>query len=110
MDEHFRLSPLASNMPALMACCRSGTITFLGARRSRVLPYDQYMKRFPAYLQQLTMESNGKHVTLEGLPVRESTSPIVGVSKGPTVSISFYQLLHQAHAWSPATSSAFASR
>ena len=95
MDEHFRLSPLASNMPALMGLLSIWNNNFLGCTTLAVLPYDQYMKRFPAYLQQLTMESNGKHVTLEGLPVRESTSPIVWGEQGTNGQHSFYQLLHQ---------------
>jgi glucose-6-phosphate isomerase len=95
MDEHFRSAPLASNMPALLGLLSIWNNNFLGATTLAVLPYDQYMKRFPAYLQQLTMESNGKHVTLQGLPVTESTSPIVWGEQGTNGQHSFYQLLHQ---------------
>jgi glucose-6-phosphate isomerase len=95
MDEHFRSAPLASNMPALLGLLSIWNNNFLGATTLAVLPYDQYMKRFPAYLQQLTMESNGKHVTLEGLPVTEPTSPIVWGEQGTNGQHSFYQLLHQ---------------
>jgi glucose-6-phosphate isomerase len=95
MDEHFRSAPLASNMPALLGLLSVWNNNFLGATTLAVLPYDQYLKRFPAYLQQLTMESNGKHVTLEGLPVTETTSPIVWGEQGTNGQHSFYQLLHQ---------------
>jgi len=95
MDEHFRSAPLASNMPALLGLLSIWNNNFLGATTLAVLPYDQYMKRFPAYLQQLTMESNGKHVTLQGLPVTEPTSPIVWGEQGTNGQHSFYQLLHQ---------------
>jgi glucose-6-phosphate isomerase len=95
MDEHFRSAPLASNMPALLGLLSVWNNNFLGCTTLAVLPYDQYLKRFPAYLQQLTMESNGKHVTLAGLPVTESTSPIVWGEQGTNGQHSFYQLLHQ---------------
>jgi glucose-6-phosphate isomerase len=95
IDEHFRSAPLASNMPALLGLLSVWNNNFLGCTTLAVLPYDQYLKRFPAYLQQLTMESNGKHVTLEGLPVTESTSPIVWGEQGTNGQHSFYQLLHQ---------------
>jgi glucose-6-phosphate isomerase len=95
MDEHFRSAPLASNMPALLGLLSDWNNNFLGATTLAVLPYDQYMKRFPAYLQQLTMESNGKHVTLQGLHVTEATSPIVWGEQGTNGQHSFYQLLHQ---------------
>jgi glucose-6-phosphate isomerase len=95
MDEHFRSAPLASNMPALLGLLSIWNNNFLGCTTLAVLPYDQYMKRFPAYLQQLTMESNGKHVTLEGLPVAAPTSPIVWGEQGTNGQHSFYQLLHQ---------------
>jgi glucose-6-phosphate isomerase len=95
MDEHFRSAPLASNMPALLGLLSVWNNNFLGCTTLAVLPYDQYLKRFPAYLQQLTMESNGKHVTLEGLPVTASTSPIVWGEQGTNGQHSFYQLLHQ---------------
>ena len=95
MDEHFRSAPLASNMPALLGLLSVWNNNFLGTTTLAVLPYDQYLKRFPAYLQQLTMESNGKHVTIEGLPVTEPTSPIVWGEQGTNGQHSFYQLLHQ---------------
>jgi len=95
LDEHFRSAPLASNMPALLGLLSIWNNNFLGATTLAVLPYDQYMKRFPAYLQQLTMESNGKHVTLEGRPVTAPTSPIVWGEQGTNGQHSFYQLLHQ---------------
>jgi len=95
MDEHFRSAPLARNMPTLLGLLSVWNNNFLGATTLAVLPYDQYLKRFPAYLQQLTMESNGKHVTLQGLPVTEPTSPIVWGEQGTNGQHSFYQLLHQ---------------
>jgi glucose-6-phosphate isomerase len=95
MDEHFRTAPLESNMPALLGLLSVWNNNFLGATTLAVLPYDQYLKRFPAYLQQLTMESNGKHVTLEGLSVTAATSPIVWGEQGTNGQHSFYQLLHQ---------------
>ncbi|MGB6308799.1 MAG: glucose-6-phosphate isomerase, partial [Steroidobacteraceae bacterium] len=95
MDEHFRSAPLACNMPALLGLLSVWNNNFLGATTLAVLPYDQYLKRFAAYLQQLTMESNGKHVTLQGLPVTAATSPIVWGEQGTYGQHSFYQLLHQ---------------
>ena len=95
MDEHFRSAPLASNMPALLGLLSIWNNNFLGCTTLAVLPYEQYLKRFPAYLQQLTMESNGKHVTLEGLRVTQCTSPIVWGEQGTNGQHSFYQLLHQ---------------
>jgi glucose-6-phosphate isomerase len=95
MDEHFRSTPIARNMPALLGLLSVWNNNFLGATTLAVLPYDQYLKRFPAYLQQLTMESNGKHVTLEGLPVTACTSPVVWGEQGTNGQHSFYQLLHQ---------------
>ncbi len=95
MDEHFRSAPLACNMPALLGLLSIWNNNFLGATTLAVLPYDQYLKRFAAYLQQLTMESNGKHVTLQGLPVTAATSPIVWGEQGTNGQHSFYQLLHQ---------------
>jgi glucose-6-phosphate isomerase len=82
-------------MPALVGLLSVWNNNFLGATTLAVLPYDQYMKRFPAYLQQLTMESNGKHVTLQGLPVTEATSPIIWGEQGTNGQHSFYQLIHQ---------------
>jgi len=95
MDEHFRSTPLAHNLPALMGLLAVWNSNFLGATTVAVLPYEQYLKRFPAYLQQLTMESNGKHVTLEGAPVGTSTGPIYWGEPGTNGQHSFYQLLHQ---------------
>jgi glucose-6-phosphate isomerase len=76
MDEHFRTAPFAHNLPVLMGLLAVWYNNFFGAQTAAVLPYEQYLKRFPAYLQQLTMESNGKHVTLEGTPVSYDTGPI----------------------------------
>jgi glucose-6-phosphate isomerase len=95
MDEHFRSTPLPRNLPALMGLLAVWNSNFLGATTVAVLPYEQYLKRFPAYLQQLTMESNGKHVTLEGAPVDYSTGPIYWGEPGTNGQHSFYQLLHQ---------------
>jgi len=95
MDEHFLSAPLPGNLPALMGLLSVWNNNVLGATSLAVLPYDQYLKRFPAYLQQLTMESNGKHVTLEGLPVTEATSPVVWGEQGTNGQHSFYQMLHQ---------------
>jgi glucose-6-phosphate isomerase len=95
MDEHFRQAPVEANMPALLGLLAIWNNNFLGAATAAVLPYDQYLKRFPAYLQQLTMESNGKHVTLEGQQVELETSPIVWGEPGTNGQHSFYQLLHQ---------------
>jgi glucose-6-phosphate isomerase len=95
MDEHFRQSPIEANMPALLGLLAIWNNNFLGAATAAVLPYDQYLKRFPAYLQQLTMESNGKHVTLEGQRVEVETSPILWGEPGTNGQHSFYQLLHQ---------------
>jgi glucose-6-phosphate isomerase len=95
MDEHFREAPLASNMPALMGLLSVWYGDFFGAQTSGVFPYDQYMHRFPAYLQQLTMESNGKHVTLEGARVDYDTGAIFWGEPGTNGQHSFYQLIHQ---------------
>jgi glucose-6-phosphate isomerase len=95
MDEHFREAPLASNMPALMGLLSVWYGDFFGAQTSGVFPYDQYMHRFPAYLQQLTMESNGKHVTLEGARVDYDTGAIYWGEPGTNGQHSFYQLIHQ---------------
>jgi glucose-6-phosphate isomerase len=95
MDGHFRTAPLQSNMPALLGLLAVWNNNFLGATTQAVLPYEQYLSRFPAYLQQLTMESNGKHVTREGRPVGCETSPIVWGEPGTNGQHSFYQLLHQ---------------
>jgi len=95
MDEHFRTAPLARNLPALMGLLAVWYGDFFDADTCAILPYDQYLKRFPAYLQQLTMESNGKHVTLDGAPVDYQTSPIVWGEPGTNGQHSFYQLIHQ---------------
>ena len=95
MDEHFRTAPLHRNLPALMGLLSIWNNNFLGADTVAVLPYDQYLKRFPAYLQQLTMESNGKHVTLDGRSVNYETSPIYWGEPGTNGQHSFYQLIHQ---------------
>jgi len=95
MDEHFRSAPFGQNLPVLMGLLSVWYTDFFGAQTQAVLPYDQYLKRFPAYLQQLAMESNGKHVTLAGARVDCATSPIVWGEPGTNGQHSFYQLLHQ---------------
>ncbi len=95
MDEHFRTAPFTSNLPVLMGLIGLWNNDFLGAQTVAVLPYEQYLKRFPAYLQQLTMESNGKHVTLAGTRVDCDTSPIYWGEPGTNGQHSFYQLIHQ---------------
>jgi glucose-6-phosphate isomerase len=95
MDEHFRTAPPLRNMPVLMALLTVWYANFFGAATAAVLPYDQYLKRFPAYLQQLTMESNGKQVTRGGQRVDYSTGPIYWGEPGTNGQHSFYQLLHQ---------------
>ena len=95
MDEHFRQAPVEANMPALLGLFAIWNNNFLGAATAAVLPYDQYLKRFPAYLQQLTMESNGKHVTQAGRRVSFETAPILWGEPGTNGQHSFYQLLHQ---------------
>ena len=95
MDEHFRTAPFAKNMPVLMGLLAIWNTNFLGAETLAVLPYEQYLKRFPAYLQQLTMESNGKRVTLEGQPVDYQTGPVYWGEPGTNGQHSFYQLIHQ---------------
>jgi glucose-6-phosphate isomerase len=95
MDEHFRTAPLERNLPALMGLLAIWYNQFFGAQTVAVLPYEQYLKRFPAYLQQLTMESNGKHVTLEGAQVDYDTGPIYWGEPGTNGQHSFYQLIHQ---------------
>jgi len=95
IDEHFRTAPFARNLPVLMALLCLWYNDFFGAQTVAVLPYEQYLKRFPAYLQQLTMESNGKHVTLEGAPVDYQTGPIYWGEPGTNGQHSFYQLIHQ---------------
>ena len=95
MDEHFRTAPFENNLPVLMGLLTVWYNDFFGAQTVAVLPYDQYLKRFPAYLQQLTMESNGKHVTLEGTRVAAATGPIYWGEPGTNGQHSFYQLIHQ---------------
>ncbi len=95
MDTHFREAPFERNLPVLMALIAIWNNDFLGAGTVAVLPYAQYLKRFPAYLQQLTMESNGKHVTLQGERVSVDTGPIYWGEPGTNGQHSFYQLLHQ---------------
>jgi glucose-6-phosphate isomerase len=95
MDEHFRSAPFRANMPVLMALLTVWYNNFFGAETVAVLPYDQYLKRFPAYLQQMTMESNGKQVTLSGERVDYQTGPIYWGEPGTNGQHSFYQLIHQ---------------
>lgn len=95
MDEHFRTAPFERNLPVLMGLLSVWYNSFFGAETVAVLPYDQYLRRFPAYLQQLAMESNGKHVTLDGRPVDYQTGAIVWGEPGTNGQHSFYQLLHQ---------------
>ena len=95
MDEHFRTAPFERNLPVLMGLLAIWYNNFFGAQTVAVLPYEQYLKRFPAYLQQLTMESNGKHVTLEGNPLSYNTGPIYWGEPGTNGQHSFYQLIHQ---------------
>jgi glucose-6-phosphate isomerase len=95
MDEHFRTTPFARNLPVLMGLLAVWYNDFFGAQTVAVLPYEQYLKRFPAYLQQLTMESNGKHVMLDGKPVACDTGPVYWGEPGTNGQHSFYQLIHQ---------------
>jgi glucose-6-phosphate isomerase len=95
MDEHFRTAPFARNLPVIKALLGIWYNDFFGAQTLAVLPYEQYLKRFPAYLQQLTMESNGKHVTLDGARVAVDTGPIYWGEPGTNGQHSFYQLIHQ---------------
>jgi glucose-6-phosphate isomerase len=95
MDEHFRTAPFQKNLPVLMGLLSLWYNNFFGAQTIAILPYEQYLKRFPAYLQQLTMESNGKHVTLEGTEVNYDTSAVYWGEPGTNGQHSFYQLIHQ---------------
>jgi glucose-6-phosphate isomerase len=95
MDEHFRTAPFEKNLPVLIGLLSVWNNDFLGAQTVAVLPYEQYLKRFPAYLQQLTMESNGKHVTLDGKKVNYQTGPVFWGEPGTNGQHSFYQLIHQ---------------
>jgi glucose-6-phosphate isomerase len=108
MDEHFRTSPFERNLPALMGLLTIWYNNFFGAQTTAVLPYEQYLKRFPAYLQQLTMESNGKHVTLDGTEVGYHTGPIYWGEPGTNGQHSFYQLIHQGTTLIPCDFIAFA--
>jgi glucose-6-phosphate isomerase len=95
MDVHYRTTPLEQNLPALLGLLTVWYTDFFDAQTVAILPYEQYLKRFPAYLQQLTMESNGKHVTLDGTPVETQTGPIYWGEPGTNGQHSFYQLIHQ---------------
>jgi glucose-6-phosphate isomerase len=95
MDEHFRTAPLGANLPVIMGLLSVWYVNFFGVQAIGVMPYDQYLKRFPAYLQQLTMESNGKRVTWEGTEVDYDTGPVYWGEPGTNGQHSFYQLLHQ---------------
>ncbi|PWT96706.1 MAG: glucose-6-phosphate isomerase [Terriglobia bacterium] len=108
MDEHFRTAPIARNLPALIGLLGIWYTSFFGAATAAVLPYDQYLKRFPAYLQQLTMESNGKYVTRAGQRVGYDTCPIYWGEPGTNGQHSFYQLIHQGTRLIPCDFIAFA--
>ena len=107
MDEHFRTAPFERNLPVLLGLLTVWYTDFFGAETVAVLPYEQYLKRFPAYLQQLTMESNGKHVTLAGSTVDYATGPIYWGEPGTNGQHSFYQLIHQGTRLIPADFIAF---
>jgi glucose-6-phosphate isomerase len=108
MDEHFRHAPFEQNLPVLMGLLGVWYTDFFGAQTVAVLPYEQYLKRFPAYLQQLTMESNGKHVTINGVRVDYDTGPIYWGEPGTNGQHSFYQLIHQGTRLIPCDFIAFA--
>ncbi len=108
LDEHFRTAPFSENLPVLMALLSVWNTNFLGAETVAVLPYENYLKRFPAYLQQLTMESNGKYITLAGKKVNYQTSPIYWGEPGTNGQHSFYQLIHQGTRLIPCDFIAFA--
>src|SRR5580658_2930187 len=108
MDEHFRTTPFEHNLPVLMGLLGVWYNDFFGAETVAVLPYEQYLKRFPAYLQQLTMESNGKHVTIDGVAVDYDTGPIYWGEPGTNGQHSFYQLIHQGTRLIPCDFIAFA--
>lgn len=108
MDEHFRTAPFERNLPVLMALLGIWYTDFFDAQTVAVLPYEQYLKRFPAYLQQLTMESNGKHVTVDGTQVDYETSPVYWGEPGTNGQHSFYQLIHQGTRLIPCDFIAFA--
>lgn len=109
MDEHFRTAPLDRNLPVLLGLFGIWNTNFLGAETTAVLPYEQYLKRFPAYLQQLTMESNGKSTTLDGRRVACATGPIYWGEPGTNGQHSFYQLIHQGTRLIPCDFIAFAN-
>jgi glucose-6-phosphate isomerase len=108
MDEHFRTAPFEQNLPLLLGLLTVWYTDFFDAQTVAVLPYEQYLKRFPAYLQQLTMESNGKHVTLDGQLVDYDTGPIFWGEPGTNGQHSFYQLIHQGTRLIPCDFIAFA--
>jgi glucose-6-phosphate isomerase len=108
LDEHFRTAPFEKNLPVLLALLTIWNTDFFGAETVAVLPYENYLKRFPAYLQQLTMESNGKHVTLDGRQVNYQTSPVYWGEPGTNGQHSFYQLIHQGTRLIPCDFIAFA--
>jgi glucose-6-phosphate isomerase len=108
MDEHFHTAPFERNLPVLLGLLSIWYTNFFGAETTAVLPYEQYLKRFPAYLQQLTMESNGKHVTLDGVEVDYPTGPIFWGEPGTNGQHSFYQLIHQGTRLIPCDFIAFA--
>ncbi len=108
LDEHFRTAPFGKNLPVLLALLTIWNTEFFGAETVAVLPYENYLKRFPAYLQQLTMESNGKHVTLDGKHVNYQTSPVYWGEPGTNGQHSFYQLIHQGTRLIPCDFIAFA--
>jgi glucose-6-phosphate isomerase len=108
MDEHFRTAPFEKNLPVLMGLLAVWYNDFFGAQTVAVLPYEQYLRRFPAYLQQLTMESNGKHATLDGKAVTYDTGPIYWGEPGTNGQHSFYQLIHQGTRLVPCDFIAFA--
>ena len=109
MDEHFRTAPLAQNVPVLMGLLNIWNVNFLGAETHAVLPYDQYLHRFPAYLQQLTMESNGKSVRADGSFVNYATGEVFWGEPGTNCQHAFYQLIHQGTRLIPADFLAFAN-
>jgi glucose-6-phosphate isomerase len=108
MDVHFRTAPFERNLPVILGLLAIYNNNFLGAQSVAVLPYEQYLKRFPAYLQQLTMESNGKHVTLDGTKVEYQTGPVYWGEPGTNGQHSFYQLIHQGTRLIPCDFIAFA--
>jgi glucose-6-phosphate isomerase len=109
MDEHFRTARFEKNLPVLMGLLSIWYTDFFGSETIAVLPYENYLKRFPAYLQQLTMESNGKHVTLDGKTVNYDTGPIYWGEPGTNGQHSFYQLIHQGTRLIPCDFIAFAN-